>query len=319
MRVAIIGAGLAGSIASGACQSYSPKNFEAKNDGQAGIAGHKAVLRVRNHEVAGYLGCHISEIEVTKEIFIDGQATSTPTIKANNLYSLKAYGDIGHRSLNKLGKVHRFLIDGNIRPSNCLYGHKLVGVEKGRLFFDVNGVEVVEEYDYCISTIPLPALLKVAYPDIDLRQFSGKEICVADGMLKDGIRCTTNQTIYFPEAKFKTYRATLQMGKIIIEAVGEVGMLEMEIILAQFGLKPCDFGLMTTHRMPQGKMLEVDNDFRKGVILDLSQDFNIFSFGRFAIWKPIRTDHLVGDIKHIMKMMNISEANKKYHAKLEAQ
>ena len=55
----------------------------------------------------------------------------------------------------------------------------------------------------------------------------------------------------------------------------------------------------------------VDDDARKSLIYELTDRFGIYSFGRFATWKPIRTDHLVGDIDVVKKLMAASSMS--YH------
>ena len=71
-----------------------------------------------------------------------------------------------------------------------------------------------------------------------------------------------------------------------------------------FGFKNRDIQSYTVYKQSIGKILPFANRIRKQIIDDLTNRFNIYSLGRFAIWKPIRVDHVVDDMKAITCRIN---------------
>lgn len=301
----ILGAGLAGAIANGRFSQLAPSIFDAGRD-KGCLDNHKAIMRIRDPRTALLLGCDVREVEVTKQVWFQQKLHNDATIQMNNLYSLRVSNEIHKKSISTLGTQKRYIIQGQIRPSNVKYEHNLVKVEPGVLYFETPHGEYCVEYDKCISTIPLPVLLEAAYSNYFTKvQFNLFPIQVYRANLK--IPCTTNQTIYFPEKRYAFYRATLQEGTIIAESrdTGSITRWEVGQMLKVFGL---DESMVIDEKatiQKNGKMNSIDDNERKALIYRLTDDFGIYSLGRFAIWKPIRVDHLVGDVEKIARMMAV--------------
>jgi len=65
-----------------------------------------------------------------------------------------------------------------------------------------------------------------------------------------------------------------------------------------------------------GKLVSIDDDIRKAIIMELTDKYRIYSLGRFAVWKNVRTDDLISDLKRIKEMITVSAVSAKYINKL---
>lgn len=317
MKVVIIGAGFAGSIASGAFAADGPINYD--QSAATDEPKHKAVMRLRDANVAKYLGTHVEPVTVWKSVAWDGQLYEVADMRMSNQYSLKLYGELGERSLRSLGRVERWLMAGVPRPYITHWDHKLVSVTDGHLVFEVKVTDKLasiaesQSYDICISTIPMPILLKAAGIKFD-EKFECRPIWVWTGTLIH--HSSLHQTIYFSDDTTPVYRATIQGRKVIIESIDD-SKINIDEIIWHFGLwtedlqtlpnrAPEDEVKLEMFKQPMGKMIAIDEDARRQYIYELTDRFGIYSFGRYAIWKPIRTDHLVQDIDKIMRLAKLS-------------
>jgi hypothetical protein len=251
----------------------------------------------------------------------------------NNMYSLKAYGTIGNRSLQHLGKAKRYLPTTTPQPKGCLWGHSLKYIRIGHgaavICHTVDG-DVLLPYKTCISTLPMPVILDVAMrsdPDgnSEWEQHRGDDaalkaepITVLRGKLLPEIKCSVNQTIYFPESELNTYRATLEKTDIIIESVEELEDEEITKVLNAFGLaRSMTIGKWRQNIQPYGKIVEIGDDLRRSIIYQLTDKYNIYSLGRFATWRPLRADQLVKDVHKVERMVRQSEQRNRYERRLQ--
>jgi hypothetical protein len=126
-----------------------------------------------------------------------------------------------------------------------------------------------------------------------------------------------HQSLYFPGDDTPVYRASLEGKTLIIESVKELTEMQITETAKAFGIGIAHWNADDVKKYTQknGKLLPVDDVLRRKAIMELSDKFSIYSFGRFAIWKPIRADHLISDIEKINKMISISEVDKKYSIK----
>lgn len=323
MKILIIGAGLAGSLAYKALASYRPQLYEAKKYSED-ISEHSAVLRIRNLDVAKYLGCPYQEIWVEKVINFEGRIYDRCTPQLNNLYSRKLYSTIAERSIMTLGRQKRYLLDfKSIKDENTYYGQSLASISHGgydgetrlALFTGTDALDRDVEYDICISTIPMFAMSKIAGSPFDTMCFAGSPICVV--RLKIKVDSDVHQTVYYPDFRRNAYRATLENQTLIIEALDTPDDSEISQILEDFGLIDDLVDNEPRHSIqPFGKMSSIDDDVRKSLVLWLTETCGVYSFGRFAVWKPLRADHLVDDIDKIKRMISVGEVSRKYYTKL---
>ena len=301
MNVLIIGAGMAGSVASGAFGVYAPVNYDLRAGNEE--SEHKAVMRLRDVNVAKYLGVQVEPITVWKSVADEDRLLESADIRLNNLYSLKLYGELGERSLRSLGRVQRWLIRGVPRPRDTQWNHRLVKLTPGLATFKCMGEYHEYSYDVCISTIPMRFALEAAGYHISRAQFESKSIYVWTATVKH--KCTLHQTIYFPIFGTSVYRATLQGQQFIIESIDDAKLCISDVAW-YFGLEEEDFEDIKMHQQNMGKLVPIDEHMRHQYIYELTDRFNVYSLGRYAIWKPIRADHLVGDVEKIHQLASLS-------------
>jgi len=312
MKIVIIGAGIAGSMAAGAFSSYNPIVIDATS----GPKKHTAVMRLRDPNVGKLLGVPLEEIIVQKGIYCEDNI-----LKANNQYSLKLYRELGKRSLLELGDVKRYLIKNNFTPRWIHLDRKVIEIKPGW----VTAQNLKEEKfklacDICISTIPMPQMLKILKISFEKSwgdYFKYEPVFVYRSKLK--VKSSIHQTLYIPNIACSPYRMTIEGEDIIVEsssAADEEGFLNM-LIENGFGVKKDQLYDWTVHKMQYGKIISIDDDVRRYLIMKLTKDYNIYSLGRHAIWKSIRTDHLLKDIDKIAHMIRISKVNQEYLQRLE--
>lgn len=313
MKIIILGAGLAGGIAKGAFLNNNPTVYEEKEKENSALSSHHAVMRVKSVDIAKYIGCGYEEIQVRKSVFNHHTMTSSDsaTVCDNNSYSYKLYKRFDNRSLQHLGVVKRYLLD--YKPlSDAIYGMRVKKIVPGVIDFEdtKTGLMHSEIYDYCISTLPMGYMLKCIGIENVHEEFKSTPIIVLTAELT--IPSSIHQTIYFPRHDSSLYRVTIEGRRIMAEFIhGPSDQPFAEIfkdyIWSAFGIPYCVIGEMSIKKQPNGKMIEIDDTKRRRNIMKLTDKFNIISFGRLAIWKPIRADDLIDDIDRIKKMLKTRE------------
>lgn len=316
-QIAIIGAGISGAIAYNALRSYKPTIYEGAAKRPC-LDRHKAIMRIRDSKTALLLGCEVEKVKVNRMALWNGELTDRCTIQMNNEYSIKTAGDIRDKSIQHLGVVERLLIKGDIETpiSDTCYEHCLEHVQKhypDDYFSDVLDIHfykpnvkqpfIANKFDTIISTIPLAVMCKACGIEIpEGTKFETYPITVLTGEIK--IDCNIHQTVYVPEDHHNCYRVTIEGKKLMMECVEHPNAEEIDLMLSLFGLTTYEVSDLESHTQNHGKMTKVDEDVRRNLIYTLTDEFNIYSFGRFGIWKPIRTDHLIGDIEKIKRMIS---------------
>jgi hypothetical protein len=312
-KIVVLGAGIAGCIAYHAFRAENPLIIEAKPQKDT-IPTHSALMRLRDPEVARFIGASCKEIEIEKGIYYNGEFVE-PNILLNNMYSLKLYDEIGKRSILKPGSSKRYILDNGFpAPGNIMWDSKVKRIKKGIIILED---DTRIPYDYCISTLPMFTtrnLIKYNPAGIDLK-FDSKRIYVKRYEL-NATSCV-HQTIYYPDPYTPLYRATLQGKLIIAESSREMLGYDTELILESFGLFDCKIRLLSEDTLMLGKIKTLEEHARLQYILWLTDNMNLFSFGRFAIWKPIRTDHLIGDIEKIKRIAIAKDVESSYRRRLE--
>jgi len=319
-RLLILGAGLSGVIAAGAVRADDVTILEEKRKGSSGLNDHFAIMRFRDQNIGRYLGCYLEEIIVRKSVLRDdGSISDVATIRESNQYSLKLYGDLSQRSLSELGFYKRFILteDISLSEKTVHYGSKVKSISEGREVMTENGETF--KYDICISTIPMAYTLALCgLSSSDEFSFESKRVAVWRADLK--FSSTVHQTLYLPSPSLKAYRATIEGQSLIVEYIPEEGQgsleHELEAIMCGFGIGTGDFKDERVLEQKLGKLIPIPDDLRKSIILKLTDDFNIYSLGRHAIWKSIRTDQLIKDIERIKEMINVGKERRHYESRI---
>lgn len=306
----IIGAGISGIMAEKAFLG-SGFDIEMYDASKEPLKAHLAVMRLRDQESERYFG-QLDRITVRKAVLWKNNLTENPTIQMNNEYSLKTRGMIDRRSLSSCGEVDRYLFREFPKSFICQYGQSLTGY-KDKSFEIGNNLK---QYDICISTIPMPSLLSVLGINAGI-EFIYKPIYVS--RMSINLDSRVYQTIYIPESQFLVYRITLDNNVIVTESLaGFPSAEEIDYLLQFFAIGSKNYDLNSGHKQVQkyGKIVDIDDAVRRSLLMMITDKFNIYSLGRFAIWKSIRVDDVIKDIEQIKRLMDISGIRREYENRL---
>jgi len=306
MKITIIGSGIAGCMAANYFKNEDITIIE-KNNKVSFNYEHNAIMRMKDVSAGLILGNKLKKIKIEKNYLFNKKLFNKPNILMKNKYSLKVSNKLCNRSIDNFDNSFRYIFADKNNPLerfNVIYGSEIISFNE----FDGN---------IFISTIPLPDILKILKINHDI-DFNILKKSIKIIKLKLNIN-TSNlyQTIYIVDDYYNAYRATLQDGEIIFEFIYKDDcdyFKEMCELLYYFGLKYCDeeYEILDNKN---GKIIEIDDEWRKGIIAELTEKYNIYSLGRYAIWKPgLMIDDLVQDLKIISKMINISKKRRKYES-----
>lgn len=312
MKLSIAGAGMAGLLA-GLMFRKSAQIMEAA---KSLPNNHNALLRFRSDEIGKYLNIPFKEVQVIKAAY----PWRNPVADAL-AYSGKATGKFAVRSSTTAnGEVEKryiappdFISSMEHHQSNpIMYDTKL----------DIDYVRMCKEVDQpIISTLPMPVLMRLLGYENDVKFLSSKGIIIKAKLPIETDFCAT---IYYPDPTFLPYRASMTGSDLIIEfATHKTDVLDelwlklqdgawvAEVIFnriyADFGLdsflgeSKIDYGIFKQEYV---KILPIDDKERRKFILWATDNFGIYSVGRFAVWKPgLLLDDVFTDIKKVQSYL----------------
>jgi len=303
----IIGAGLAGLIA--ACAIKDAPIFEAGKRAEQ----HKALLRFRDKSVSDLIGIPFKEVRVQKEISYRGQSFNACFIAMANMYARKVSGLFCNRSIGNLDTVTRYIAPPDLydqlvdrHAARIVWEHELKGL--GTTEWQTSDTQI-------ISTIPLPVVMRVCGMDPLPFEFAKSSIHVDRYRLPKGT--DLYQTIYFPDAELRAFRASITGDLMIVESMNGNPHDNFEFPSDRYG-EACEvaraFGLefdshfetLDSVDQKYGKIVEIPRRQREAILYELTRDFNVFSVGRFATWRNILLDDVVHDIGVVERLMNAS-------------
>jgi hypothetical protein len=305
----IFGAGMAGLLAANMLRRYEPEVHEL----QASLPyNHGALLRFRTDAVARATGQPFRKVKVHKAVLWNGRLHDNPTLQMANSYSFKVTGRILARSILDISSVDRWIappdfIEKMTKGINITY---CSGLSRswvlGRSLF-------TEPY---ISTIPMSFLM-------DMVEWEGKPIFLYDSIVSITVKIIDPmvdiyQTIYSANINEPGwYRASIIGSYLILEYMtdnlwNDVAFSEMdkadiehaaikdtEGALALFGIKHSEIGTINAKFQKFGKLKPIDDTQRRSFITGMTQQYGIYSLGRFATWRQILLDDVVKDVEII--------------------
>jgi hypothetical protein len=279
----IVGAGLAGLIAAHIFRRHEPVVLEA----QAGLpSNHSAILRFRTPAVSEATGVPFRKVDVHKAAMWDGNLVTESNVAISNSYSQKCTGAVVPRSALYLYPVERYIAPPNFvellaKGVDIRFDHKL---------------ETFGE-DPTVWTAPMPVLMDIM--KFDKPDFKFTPIWVTTWEIESP-ETDVFQTIYYPQDDVPYYRASINGRQLIVEWAKQPDEnYGPYSILRDFGIDVSDWSAGTFKKQPYGKILNIDEKLRKEFVMGMTDRHNIYSLGRFATWRQLLLDDVVGDCKMI--------------------
>lgn len=285
----IFGAGLAGLLTG--CHFQNAEIIESSRQGER---THKAVLRFRSKAVGDAVGVEFKKVKVHKGIWDDNEGYLQPNIRLANFYSKKVIGLLTDRSIWNLEPCDRY-----IAPETFI--EELVARCSNRISWEshVTDAMVRSNKEIAISTLPMNLMCAWCEPK-NAPVFRYKKIEVVRYRISGA---DIYQTIYIPDPSTNLYRVSITGDLLIAEYVDGIDNYEF---LPAFGLQHGDVMKCEYGSMRYGKINDIDDEWRKKFIYDVTTKYNIYSLGRFATWRNILLDDVIKDINVLKKMMKVS-------------
>jgi hypothetical protein len=313
----IIGAGLAGLLAARLLKHHSPVIHEVQPELPN---NHSAVLRFRTDKVAVATGIKFEKVKMIKHYI--------PWL--NPVADSLSYA----RKVSGVTRSDRSITSASLEPQERwiappdLVQRLAEGAEikfneefEGALGAPYPIISTIPPYPI-ISTIPMSALMKLLkYPHIP--EFKSIPGCNLSARLKD---CDAYVSVYVPDPAHHFSRISITGDELIVEFPGVVrghlGLDQIEEVTkacAHLGLVDeytensvwCNENLEEPpiwHSQQYSKILPIDEGIRKHFMHWATVNFNVYSLGRYATWRPtLLLDDLVKDIALIDKW--ITEGN----------
>lgn len=308
--IKIFGAGMAGLLAANVLRRFDPIVYEA----QPSLPNnHEALLRFRSDAVARALGIPFRKVTVLKSIVYKGRHYDRSDIRFRNMYSHKLVGEYWpSRSIANLETVERYIAPPDLiaQMSKGL----LIEYSRSMSSFDLDrnrrimeaGDSTTEMPDQIISTVPMPVLRDIAgEPKME---FKSQPIY---SLVVDITHpyCDVYGTIYYPDPDVPYYRASITGSRLIVEFLlphqgSSVPMVSN--IMEDFGIS-LGGHLLTDFHQPKlqkyGKITPVSDPERQHFIVSMTDNYRVYSLGRFATWRNILLDDVVKDVSRIEEWM----------------
>lgn len=298
----IYGAGMAGLLAANMLRRFQPVVHEA----QAELPNnHEALLRFRSDAVSKATGIPFRKVDVIKCISFQGRTFSHPDIKVNNLYSHKVTGEYRVRSIGDCRPAERYIAP----PDFIAQMAKTCRIKyDSPLTSDILN-HCTEDSAPVISTIPMPGLMNlVNWESMPVFKFLA---IWSQWLTIERPHTDVYQTIYYPDPALPYYRASITGNRLIIEYSqspdGPAQSKAVNDILRDFGMGGCklsvsEFGPIKSQKY--GKLLPLDNDTeRRKFLVHMTDEYNMYSLGRFSTWRQLLMDDVVNDVTVIERLI----------------
>lgn len=293
----VVGAGMAGLFAACVLRDQASLTVIEK---QSGVPNnHSAVLRFRTPAVAEALNIPFKKVEVLKVVVPNNNVLADAIS-----YSLKTNGSARLRSIlsadNKVSERW-------IAPSDLIA--QMYDRVKDKCQFGVEADFILRATGTpLISTIPMPVLMKALRyraPEERMPIFehrTGQNLIV---QLKPEIDIYASA--YFPDPTVPWSRISITGNELVAECNDQVdgeGYSILGEVLRAVGLDRSHAVCWELKKQTYSKIQPIDESVRRHFIMWASREHRIFSFGRFATWRPgLLMDDLVNDLRVIQKLI----------------
>lgn len=310
----IIGAGLAGCIAATINQNAMILEANAPP-----LIGHQALLRFKTDVVSKITGIPFKKVIAMKAIWYDGKEVN-PSPRFTAMYSNKVANNYSHRSVMNIDSEERYVAPRNFHQillnqfeERIQYGFKVDAINNDVIRgHGTDGEDKIQNRQdkTIISTMPISHnAVAVGYSIDTSHKYNA--IYVNKFIIKD---CDMYCTVYFPGGDTSIYRASITGDVLIIESLhnleGEGVTHDIQVALGveyQYGHHE---HIIKNHKQILGKISKIDEDRRQHIIYNLTVNYDIYSLGRFALWKNILLDDVVQDVYKIKELINKSNYHK---------
>lgn len=297
--VLIIGAGVSGLVA--AQMLRRNYNCIVVERSQALTPTNNAVMRLRSRALET-AGVKLRRVKVLKSVL-----NSSNFVRDALSYAYKCTGEYrSDRSMPQADEiVERFVADD-------LLGQLSQGIDI-RYGCNVNSFAVAaEEFaaDHVISTIALPAALQLTLPGFDSAQFKFQKGFVVNARVSN---CNAYASLYVPLESSIITRISITGDNLAIEFKFDSNYSIicrkfndiLEEVCSLIGFRQHELYDVKINSQAMHKIVPIGERKRKDYVRSLTDNFNIYSLGRFATWRPkLLADDLVRDVKLIERMMN---------------
>lgn len=284
----IYGAGISGLLAGATFQTAEIFDSSPPNTGL-----HKAVLRFRTPAVGEAVGIDFRKVTVHKGLWMDG-AYVQPNIRLANFYSMKVVGRLADRSVWKLETAERF-----VAPEDFVA--QLIDRCAGRIHWNhpITREDVLTNEEPAISTLPLNVMAK--FLDEPCPAFDFSPIKVKRWRVPNA---DVFQTVYFPDPMVSVYRVSMTGDMLIAEYADDLNTGDDSPIFEAFGVSRQDVVPLEKSKQSYGKIVPVNDAWRKDFIFRLTHQHGVFSLGRFGTWRNIMLDDVLHDLAVIKRLAN---------------
>lgn len=294
----IYGAGMAGLLAAGMLRRFSPYVQEAQ---ESLPDNHGALLRFRSEVVAQATGQPFQKVRVLKAVKYKGSLHHRADLRMSNLYSWKVSGQVATRSILDTNPVDRYIAPPDFIPTmaagaRIVYGAPLTreGLEDHR-----------DRGEPVISTIPMNILMDIVgweeRPEFLYRGITSYRFRIHSPATD------VYQTIYYPDPEDRPYRASITGDLLTVECMGDTeedAFPDISAILADFGIIARSGSRVDRKSQPYGKLLPIQEKVRRAFILAMTDQFRVYSVGRFATWRQILMDDVVHDVELVSRFIS---------------
>ncbi len=287
----ILGAGLSGLIAA----TQIPSAYVIEANGPDAIS-HRAVLRFRSDVLSRMTGIPFDKVTVRKSIYSNG-SHCRPSINLANQYSRKTNGSYLDRSIWNVDPVERWIAPEDLQQQMV----RMIGdrIEWNR---KLDAAAMGSISVPAISTLPMHVLMGMlgqAIPEDIVFQHAS---IVVDRYRVKG--ANVYQTIYFPSPDDSVYRASITGNLLIVERSNTLPWDDLAMVCDAFGIQLSDLEVIDqSHQQRYGKITPINDMWRRQAIYDLTNKFQIYSLGRFAIWKNVLLDDVASDVAVIKRLI----------------
>jgi hypothetical protein len=310
----ILGAGLAGCIAA----HLFPGSRILEAGPASAVGGHKALLRFRSDALSKITGIPFRRVHVQKNVLTPTDEWSggqTPPVGVLNCYSRKVSGGLSDRSIADTRTVERWIAPDDfhaqlVKRLPIEFGAPVSRISKLAIWAagETSGIDRTEEP--ILSTIPLPSALGatgIMKEYLDRVSFVRASIVVTRVRVRN---CDLFQTVYFPHPLLRVYRASITGNLLIVESVAALTPEDWGAVHTAFALTPNDYASdepPEPFKQQYGKIVPLGDDVRRAILLRLTREFGVYSFGRFACWRNLLLDDLVTDAERISALIRMGD------------